>query len=185
MSSVKNWYICFAIKTNCTDPLAVKIAGTNGEYSVALTGNYAIARNGYWQTMCIPFSAFTSQGMQLGSQTGNVLFSIVCENATNGSKNKFMEVDNVYYSKTSITPTQIVERTTDKVAAMSIWPNPATDRVQVKGVSENATITIYDMTGRALVVEQAEDGKATIDITRLGRGNYIVRADGQSLHLVK
>ncbi|MBO4370120.1 MAG: M6 family metalloprotease domain-containing protein, partial [Paludibacteraceae bacterium] len=185
MSAVKNWYICFAIKTNCTDDLAVKIAGTNGEYSVPLTGNYAVARNGYWQTTCIPFSAFTSQGMTLGSQTGNVLFSIVCENATNGSKNKFMEVDNVYYSKTAVQPTQITEGEADEAASMTIWPNPATDQIQVKGVSENALITIYDMTGRALVTEQAEDGKATIDITRLGRGNYIVRADGQVLHLVK
>ena len=185
MTAVKNWYICFAIKTNCTDDLAVKIAGTNGEYSVALSGNYAVARNGYWQTVCIPFSAFTSQGMTLGSQTTNVLFSIVCEAATNGSKNKFMEVDNVYYSKTAVQPTQVEEGPAEAAGGLRLWPNPASDYVQVSGVSDNATIAVYDMTGRLLIRQEAEAGRATIDITRLGRGNYLVRADGQTQQLVK
>ena len=185
MADVRNWYICFAIKTNCTDELAVKIAGTNGEYSVGLSGSYAIARNGYWQTMCIPFSAFTSQGMTLGSQTGNVLFSIVCENATSGSKNKFMEIDNVYYSPTAVKPTQVEEASDKAEAGMKLYPNPAADYVQVSGVAEQSEIAVYDMTGRLLLKAQAEDGRATLDISRLGRGHYLVRADGQSQHLVK
>ncbi|MBP5260490.1 MAG: M6 family metalloprotease domain-containing protein [Paludibacteraceae bacterium] len=184
MSQVKNWYICFAIKTTCTDELSVKVAGTNGEYSVALKGTYAITTNGNWNTMCIPFSAFTSQGMQLGSQTGNVLFSIVCENVTNGSRGKRLEIDNVYYASTPVTITgaQAVQAT---AASVSLYPNPAVDAVTVNGVTPGETIVVYDLLGRAVKRTTATESTATFSIASLPQGNYMVRVGNTVMRLVK
>ena len=184
-SEVSGWYIVFSIKTDCTDELAVKITGASGEYSVPLTGEYQISTSGWWYTLSIPFSAFTSQGMTLGSETNNVMFSIVCEHPTDaGSKGKRLEIDNVYYSSSKVDATGVAEAGQAE-SGVRMYPNPATDLVTVSGVAAGTEIAVYDLLGRPVLRATAADGATSLPVAGLAKGNYLVRAGGATLRLVK
>lgn len=56
-----------------------------------------------------------------------------------------------------------------------IYPNPTTDRLMLDNVGDVSAIRIIDMYGRPLVVVgNAGSSKLSIDVSDLGRGNYVV-----------
>ncbi|MBP3739934.1 MAG: fibronectin type III domain-containing protein [Bacteroidales bacterium] len=64
--------------------------------------------------------------------------------------------------------------------AVSLFPNPATSSVTVKGIGSNATVAVIDLNGREVLRQQA-DGTATIDVSTLAKGAYYVRVvNGQA-----
>lgn len=55
-----------------------------------------------------------------------------------------------------------------------LYPNPATQSINVKGLSGHNTIEVVDVLGRKLISEARDGDNQVIDITRLAAGNYIV-----------
>lgn len=56
-----------------------------------------------------------------------------------------------------------------------IYPNPTTDRLMLDNVGDVSAIRIIDMYGRPLVVVgNAGSSKLSIDVSDLGRGNYVI-----------
>ncbi len=51
-----------------------------------------------------------------------------------------------------------------------ILPNPATDKIFVQGLKENASIKIYSITGKVLL----ETDKKEIDVQHLKSGIYLI-----------
>lgn len=68
----------------------------------------------------------------------------------------------------------------DMVAAWSVVPNPADDRVRITGGSwaPNAALTIHDATGREVLRATAGDAFRGLDVTRLASGSYTARCGG-------
>jgi hypothetical protein len=56
-----------------------------------------------------------------------------------------------------------------------IYPNPAKNAITITGLTADATVTIYDMTGRTLVQQAVSAGNNTVNIATLATGNYVVK----------
>lgn len=56
-----------------------------------------------------------------------------------------------------------------------IYPNPAKNTITITGLTEAATVTIYDMTGRTLVAQSVNADNNTVNIASLATGNYVVK----------
>lgn len=56
-----------------------------------------------------------------------------------------------------------------------IYPNPAKDAITISGLTSDATVTIYDMTGRTLVQQAVNAANNTVNIAALATGNYVVK----------
>ena len=59
-----------------------------------------------------------------------------------------------------------------------LYPNPATDRITLRGLPENATIEIVDLNGRKVYVTQTTGYELTVNDTNLVPGIYLVRVTG-------
>ena len=70
------------------------------------------------------------------------------------------------------------------VADLHVYPNPATDYVQVEGAKAGAPIALYSLEGiRLLAAEANEAGAVELDLTTLPAGSYVVKAGGKHLKL--
>ena len=70
------------------------------------------------------------------------------------------------------------------VADLHVYPNPATDYVQVEGAKAGASIALYSLEGiRLLAAEANEAGAVELDLTTLPAGSYVVKAGGKHLRL--
>ena len=61
---------------------------------------------------------------------------------------------------------------------ISIYPNPASDFISVKGI-ENATVTVFDMTGKELITSNNCNETTKININNLSRGVYFVCVENE------
>ncbi|MBC7448795.1 MAG: DUF4331 family protein [Hymenobacteraceae bacterium] len=69
--------------------------------------------------------------------------------------------------------------------ALVLWPNPASGNVQLAGGTAGADVTVFDVTGRAVLRTKADTvGAATLDLTTLTKGVYTVRVGSASRRLV-
>ena len=70
------------------------------------------------------------------------------------------------------------------VADLHVYPNPATNYVQVEGAKAGASIALYSLEGiRLLAAEANEAGAVELDLTTLPAGSYVVKAGGKHLKL--
>ncbi|WP_194765832.1 chondroitinase-B domain-containing protein [Tamlana sp. I1] len=71
----------------------------------------------------------------------------------------------------------------DEVVAVSIWPNPAVNTVNISGASDYEMLTVYDQVGK-VVINQPIQGE-TVDISNLNSGLYIFRLTGKNTSITK
>jgi hypothetical protein len=60
-------------------------------------------------------------------------------------------------------------------ANVSLYPNPASSTVTLKGIEGKATVTVVDMNGRKAGEWTVNEGELTIDVTDMAQGAYFVR----------
>ena len=68
---------------------------------------------------------------------------------------------------------------TEKPDTLLIYPNPATNTLNIKGITSKTTIKLYDMLGK-LVMQTEADGDKTIDIRSLKKGVYTFNAENKT-----
>lgn len=165
-STLADYKIHFAYNTTYTGQMAVKLGGTNGEFSV----NFNAIADGAWHPYEIPMSSFISKGMTLGSSTNNLTFSIVSENVVStGAK---LMVDDVFYYKSSIiTPVVETEESSEKII---VYPTSVVDNIFVKSTQDN-TVCVYDMLGNLKVQGPIQEGVNSINISFLSKGMYVLK----------
>ena len=80
-------------------------------------------------------------------------------------------------------PTSLgIHRQPDTHASLSIYPNPATDRISVNGA--DGPVELYDAAGR-LIQSQAMGQSITFDLRSLPAGIYLLRSCGKTATVVK
>ncbi|MBP93175.1 MAG: endonuclease I [Flavobacteriaceae bacterium] len=85
--------------------------------------------------------------------------------------------DNI--GETWVQPLSIDENSLDTV---SVYPNPTTGRVYIKGLKKSAYITVYSMDGRALFTKAVDN--ATIDLN-LSSGMYLMQITSEDRTTIK
>ena len=73
---------------------------------------------------------------------------------------------------------------------MTVFPNPAEERVHHRIARQHLHLTVLDLAGRTVLTRSAIGGQAPVDISALPAGAYALRVatrDGRMLrsHLVK
>ncbi|SFN87981.1 Por secretion system C-terminal sorting domain-containing protein [Bizionia echini] len=85
--------------------------------------------------------------------------------------------DNI--GETWVQPLSIDENSLDTV---SVYPNPTTGRVYIKGLKKSANITVYSMDGRALFTKAVDN--ATIDLN-LSSGMFLMQITSEDRTTIK
>lgn len=70
-----------------------------------------------------------------------------------------------------------------KVQAVTIRYNGTS--ITASGMTNGHVLTVYATSGAVVAKAKARDGKATINVSDLGAGVYVVKTDGQTLKMVK
>lgn len=91
-----------------------------------------------------------------------------------------------YFGRLPISSDTLIGIKDKKASAVSIYPNPANDRLTISGVaSSNATVLIHDQSGRLVKQTQAYvAGKTNIQVNDLNAGVYfisIISAEGDHI----
>ena len=66
---------------------------------------------------------------------------------------------------------------------ISLYPNPATDYVELSGTTEGTTIYVYNMVGRLIQTYNGNSNSTTLDVTGLNEGLYIIKTGDKSIKL--
>ncbi|MFM2227544.1 MAG: hypothetical protein RL664_887 [Bacteroidota bacterium] len=78
-----------------------------------------------------------------------------------------------------------VEETPAKKTDVQLFPNPATNNVQLTGIEKGTSVEVYDLTGRILFKDKAQSDRMEISVAKWNAGVYLVRAAGKTMRLVK
>ena len=66
---------------------------------------------------------------------------------------------------------------TIEATAVYVFPNPSSDRVWIKStVTTVNQVSILDMTGRSIMVQDTNDSLIEVDVNALPTGQYIIEA---------
>ena len=69
-------------------------------------------------------------------------------------------------------------------ACLSVYPNPARDRIRIEGLEAGSTVQVFNATGQLVMTASAGE-KADIDVSELASGLYLVRSGKSSATFVK
>ena len=78
-----------------------------------------------------------------------------------------------------------VEEAPAKKTEVQLYPNPATNNVQLSGIEKGTSVEVYDLTGRILFKDKAQSDRMEISVAKWNAGVYLVRAAGKTMRLVK
>ena len=72
-------------------------------------------------------------------------------------------------------------------AAISLYPNPASNTVTLTGIEGVATVTVVDMNGRVVTTVETQPAASdiTIDVTNMAQGAYFVRIVGEQVNAIR
>ncbi|MFD1062252.1 T9SS type A sorting domain-containing protein [Winogradskyella litorisediminis] len=83
----------------------------------------------------------------------------------------YVDIDNVVCN---ITPAQALSNNDFKQTSFVVYPNPAQNVLNIKGINTLKEVTLYDLTGK-LVLKNTDLSSNTIDLSNLKVGIYMVR----------
>jgi len=78
------------------------------------------------------------------------------------------------YALSSVMPDAFAAVNTNELANVTVYPNPATETISVKGLTNNATLTLVDATGKTVSTTTVEPGVATMNVTGVTAGVYFL-----------
>ena len=61
------------------------------------------------------------------------------------------------------------------VAAISLYPNPTSSKVNISSTEKVEVVQLLDMQGRVLQIQAANEKQATIDLTGKAKGIYFLK----------
>ncbi|UII19968.1 carbohydrate-binding protein [Fulvivirga ligni] len=96
-----------------------------------------------------------------------------------------------WWSITKVSNASSARKSSDVVAAsdseMVLFPNPVTNQLSIKGLSPDADISVFDITGNMILKpdNQSESNIQTIDVSTLKPGVYFIQSEGKALRFIK
>ncbi len=71
------------------------------------------------------------------------------------------------------------------VSVMGVWPNPATDLLNIECQAAGIEAVLYDINGRSVRSITLAEGRNMLDVSSLSAGVYVLRAQGSVFRIVK
>lgn len=132
-------------------------------YSVTNANFLPSTNSGTWIPLDIPLSSFVSAG---GGLSRNDLVQIIIS-----SDLGTVYYDNVYFHKNTVLGTNDFES-----AKVKMYPNPATNDLNIESVSNIEKVAIYNMLGQEVLNSNQNNQSVKLDISGLQTGLYVVKA---------
>lgn len=76
--------------------------------------------------------------------------------------------------------TVLVNREMLKMEDVSVFPNPANEKLYISGLTENSKISIIDLSGKAIIFE-SQLSNSFVDISKLSPGVYFIKIDSDGM----
>jgi hypothetical protein len=70
-----------------------------------------------------------------------------------------------------------------KGESLAVYPNPATDRLTVRGLEDGTAVEVYDLSGQEVLSSSIQHG--SVDISVLQPGAYVLKVDGNVQSFIK
>lgn len=155
---------------------ATGVTGVDGTLLAAPTGS----------TPSISFNdipAGTTIGDQLTQAriiTFGMNFGAMCrENGINITNENYTLWRNAVYILAGLeVPTTLVGTKNVSVApAFEVYPNPATNYINIKGLNEMSTVRVFNAIGQQVMSVKADSDVMSIDVTRYSQGIYLLQVE--------
>lgn len=118
-----------------------------------------------------------------GNESLELLLSNLEENSTYNCRFKVQALDEVIYSDQITFTTSPILSFQDKRDGFIIYPSPAKNYIQIKGISSLSESVLFNMNGQ--IVKKESVNPNFIDVSGLSPGTYILRLNGQDLQIFK
>ena len=118
-----------------------------------------------WTSVTIPIAHFTAQSFDV-----NNWFQYKFDVPSNLFPGT-VYIDNVYFSNSS--PTLGINNF--EISGYKVFPNPANNKLTVTADADIENVQVYNLLGQQLINKNILDNRATIDISKLNQGIYIVK----------
>lgn len=123
--------------------------------------------------------------MQMGA---NSVGNVVCEQVKTRAADSLVVLathgNGIYTTKIQSVDEVISVADFEQVEQLKVYPNPSSSIVYVEAKQDELCF-IYDISGKLVQKEQLKKGLNQIDITRLDKGNYIIKLSNASSKFVK
>jgi len=133
------------------------ISQSTGEKAVQLTP----VKLNEWNSYDIPLSSFTIQGLSMAD---------ILHLKFVGSGKSIIYLDNIYFYKTPVTA--ISDNKSER--AISYYPNPVFNDLNIKSETEIHNVDIYTITGQKIKSVTLRNQSAAIDLNDITQGTYFV-----------
>jgi len=133
------------------------ISQLTGEKAVQLTP----VKLNEWNSYDIPLSSFTIQGLSMAD---------ILHLKFVGSGKSIIYLDNIYFYKTPVTA--ISDNKSER--AISYYPNPVFNDLNIKSETEIHNVDIYTITGQKIKSVTLRNQSAAIDLNDITQGTYFV-----------
>lgn len=156
-------------------PIRLKVEDSNDATHTCETEiNTTVA--GGWETLEFDFTnqAPGTESLSVGLSMGwvynkaSIFFNFGTDGATAGEKTYYF--DDVKFGSASTASLEDLE-----VFGFRIYPNPTTDRLQLKAASNIESIEIFDIVGRRMLTDSPNALTKELNISNLSNGIYFVR----------
>ena len=67
------------------------------------------------------------------------------------------------------------------ISSIFVFPNPVSNTLYIQGVDDDASLEVYNLTGKSLIKEKGTE----LDVTSLNQGTYILRINNQYVKFIK
>lgn len=136
--------------------------------------------NGRFNFAGVPFGSYKIFGDVMGKTSAPLSFTL---NTANPAANMVTFEEKTLTFNATMPPLSVANAAGQQ---NGIYPNPAKNAITITGLTADATVTIYDMTGRTLVQQAVNASNNTVNIASLATGNYVVKlADAQQTTTIK
>ena len=69
---------------------------------------------------------------------------------------------------------------------LKAYPNPAQDKITISGLQGNGILTVFDETGRQLIIQSIASPQETVSVSKLPQGIYfVVVVEGKNMRTIK
>lgn len=96
-----------------------------------------------------------------------------------------VEYNNTDGVRISVSTTLGVSNFNKESLKFKIYPNPATDKINVSGISDISNASVYDLNGRKILETELSNVNSGIDLSNLPFGVYLLKIQDETFKFVK